>query len=234
MQSKPDNISNLKQRKRNNLSPHKGKGEKTRKKILQAALKIFSSYSYNAASMRMIGKESGVDHPLISYYFSSKADLMNEVMSQIYGDLENAKDKWFNGLEKKKSTEGFSLFLDRMLSYSLKHPEAFRLFALNMAGDGKPNSSPGYEHITEFLKKIRNIFIKKILMHGTPEEIDIFINSLNAMLINYLGASSYHANLLDLDPESEEYIKWLKKSLMFIFLPRLQKLIHQEKELSGD
>jgi AcrR family transcriptional regulator len=229
LQKKPSSKAQLKKKK---TSPEKGKGRITRNKILNAALNIFSQHPYKSASMRMIGKESGVDHPLISYYFSSKAELLNEVLVKIFTSLDKAKDKWFTGLEKEKPSEGFSLFLDRVLSYSVQHPEPFRIFALNMIMNNNDNTSPGYCHIIDFLKKIRATFIKKIPMQGTPEEIDMFINSCNAMLINYLGASSYYSQILGISPDSEEYIKWLKRILMFIFLPRLKILIYSEKEKS--
>ena len=41
----------------------------TRLKILKAARKVFAQRAYHAASIRMIGKEAGIDHPLISYYY---------------------------------------------------------------------------------------------------------------------------------------------------------------------
>ncbi len=53
----------------------KGKKKETRDKILNAASQIFASYPYHTASIRMIGKQAEIEHPLISYYFASKADL---------------------------------------------------------------------------------------------------------------------------------------------------------------
>ncbi len=222
--------SSATQIKKDRPSSEKGKGHITRNKILNAALKVFSQYPYKSASMRMIGKESGVDHPLISYYFLSKAELLNAVLAKIFTSLDKAKEKWFKGLEKENPSKGFSIFLDRVLSYSLHNPESFRIFALNMVMNNKDNTTPGYDYIIDFLKKIRITFIKKIPMQGTPEEIDMFIYSLNTMLINYLGAGSYYSHILGISAESEEYIKWLKRILMFIFLPRLKILIYSEKK----
>ena len=47
---------------------NKGKEKATRTLILNAAIRVFSRHAYRAASIRMIGKEAEIDHPLISYY----------------------------------------------------------------------------------------------------------------------------------------------------------------------
>ncbi|MBW2177693.1 MAG: helix-turn-helix transcriptional regulator, partial [Deltaproteobacteria bacterium] len=66
----------------------------THLKILKAARKIFAQYAYHAASIRMIGKEAGIDHPLISYYFPSKAILFEAVLADIVQEWHKANVTW--------------------------------------------------------------------------------------------------------------------------------------------
>ena len=47
-----------------------------KEKILRAAKKVFSLHPYASATMRMIAREARIDHPLIIYYFSTKAVLL--------------------------------------------------------------------------------------------------------------------------------------------------------------
>ena len=51
-----------------------------KEKILRAAKKVFCHYPYSTASMRMIANEARVDHPLIIYYYSTKAVLFETVL----------------------------------------------------------------------------------------------------------------------------------------------------------
>lgn len=49
--------------------------EKTKKKIILAALKVFAKEGYPDASMRSIADEAGTTHSLISHHFGSKEQL---------------------------------------------------------------------------------------------------------------------------------------------------------------
>ncbi len=55
----------------------------TRKKILDASKKVFGENPYHSASIRNIGKEAGIEHPLINYYFPAKADLFEAVICEL-------------------------------------------------------------------------------------------------------------------------------------------------------
>jgi AcrR family transcriptional regulator len=112
-------------RKPENRKPVK---KATRSKILKAARKVFAQYAYHSASIRMIGKEAGIDHPLISYYFPSKAVLFEAVLQDIVQEWHKANQSWFDGLEKMSPEAGLSLYLDRLIGYSRKQPYAIRVF----------------------------------------------------------------------------------------------------------
>lgn len=52
-----------------------------------------------------------------------------------------------------------------------------------------------------------------------------FLESLNALIIHYLGSCHAEARLLGLEPDSLAYLKWVKETMMFIFLPVLEKAL---------
>jgi len=56
--------------------PAKSKSEKTRKKILDAALKLFYLKGYNGATTKEIAQEAGVAEGTIFRYFKTKKDLL--------------------------------------------------------------------------------------------------------------------------------------------------------------
>lgn len=52
--------------------------EDTREQILAAAAKLFAQEGYDAASMRGVAREAGVDPALVRHYFTDKAELFTE------------------------------------------------------------------------------------------------------------------------------------------------------------
>lgn len=218
----------LKSKRRGNGGEFK-KGEVTRERIILAALKVFSEHPYKAASIRMIGKAGGFDHPLIHYYFPTKAELFEAVVEQMCESFVEANDSWFEGLERISPREGFPLYVERFLGYHFKRPESLRIMMLNLAQVDKLEEIPGYQHIPETLSKTRRTFEQKIPLRAGSKEIDMFINSFNTLVITYLGASSCMAQTLGMDPGGDEYRGWVKETLIYIFLPLLEKLIFPDR-----
>lgn len=59
----------------------------SRKKILDAALEIFSQKGYKSATVREICKKAGVNIALINYHFTSKKSLYMELVDSIMSDV---------------------------------------------------------------------------------------------------------------------------------------------------
>ena len=201
------------------------KREVTRERILRAARKVFSEHPYNAASFRMIGREGGFDHPLINYYFPYKADLFEAVVSEICEEFYQANLACFEGLEKMLPREGLSLYLDRFLDFNVNNPEPMRIIMLNIAQVDMLGELPGYQHIPEVMARTRRTFEERANLKASPKEIGMFQNSFNALVFFYLGAGVCQAEILGIDPHSPGYRKWVKETLMYVFLPHLEKLI---------
>ena len=204
------------------------KSEATRMKILQAARTVFARHPYNAASIRMIGKEGGFDHPIIRYHFLNKAKLFETVVKSVCEEYCDASAKWLEGLSTMGITESFSLYLDRLIEYNFKNPEPLKIMTLNIAQaeSDRPESIPGYWHLPNALKKMQHIFESSVSIQAPSEEAGMFFDSINSLVISYLGASSCQAQILGVEPNSEEYGLWVKKTMLYLFLPRLKKLLY--------
>ncbi len=202
------------------------KSERTKEKILAAASKVFSKYSYEAGSIRMIAKEGGFDFGIIRYHFPSKADLFETVMEQACNEFHETNKKSLKGVKKIRTEEGFSLYLDRLLGHYLKDPTAMRILMNNiylpMAGDV---NIPGYHHLPKALGKIRGNMKESIAPNAPLIKVNRFHDGLVAHLMMMVGASSCHAGLLGLEPESQEYFSWVKNTLTYVYLPHLKQLI---------
>ena len=197
----------------------------TRLKILKAARQIFAQYAYHAASIRMIGKAAGIDHPLISYYFPSKAELFEAVLADIVQEWDQSNEAAFEGLDKMSPEAGLGIYIDRMIGYNRKHPYAGRVYLLNMVQAQDEEAIPGYQAIRTFFERTMAVLKDRIRLQASDHDTENFRQGFSTLALSYLGARSYYAGLLGMDADSDEYEKWLKGMLMTLFLPRLKQLI---------
>jgi AcrR family transcriptional regulator len=219
--------------KKNHTENHINKGGLTRQKIIHATRKVLSEYPYNSASIRMIGKEGGFEYPLTHYYFKNKAELFEVVAKEICEEIYKANVSFFEGIERMSPREGLSSYIDRFLDYNFKNPQPLRIIALNIAHIDNFDEVPGYKHYVTLMNEIENVFKKKVPLKASAEEVSMYVNSLIALIIAYLGLSSSYAQILGMKSESDRYRIWVKKSLMSLFLPWLEKLIFADQNIGG-
>jgi AcrR family transcriptional regulator len=206
----------------------------TRQKILSAAKKIFSLHAFKAATTRMIAQEAGVDHPLIHYHFGSKEMLFEQIAGDMYEEFGRAHRRCFDGLPLDQPREGLSLYLDRLLGYCVKNPEQLQLILLNIAQIGRLEEIPGYRFILMHLDRIRETFRETVRLQASREEVDCFILCFHSLVISFVGARSCQARVLGLDPESREYLDWIKEALWVIFLPQLERMMAPPGNVPGE
>lgn len=203
--------------------------ENAEEKILKAARKVFSRHAFKAASTRMIAEEAGLDHPLIHYYFGSKEKLFEAVTARIYEEYNQANRTWLEGLNKMLPKDGFPVYLDRLVNYTMKNPEALQIIFLNMSQAGSEDELPGFHYFRLHMGQVRQTIEDTIPLRGARDESGMFIHCFNNMVISLLGARASQARVLDLDPDSAAYKKWVKDSLLILFLPWLTRLIFPDK-----
>lgn len=107
------------------------KTEYFRREILETALKHFSLYGYEGASIRRIAQELNTTHSLIIYHFSSKDELWRATLEWAVGDYVQST---LNLLRESPDTAATTLrkFIERFVRLSAQRPEIHRI--LTMAG----------------------------------------------------------------------------------------------------
>jgi AcrR family transcriptional regulator len=173
----------------------------------------------------MVGKEAEIDHPLISYYFPTKAELFEAVLADIVQEWHKANKAWFEGIDKLSPTSGLALYIDRMIDYSSKNPYAAKVFLLNMVQAQASDTIPGYQVIQEFFDRSTQLFKSLVPMQASDSDIEKFRQSFNTLAMSYLGAKSYYAGILGIPANSKRYENWVKEVLIDLFLPRLKQLM---------
>ena len=120
---------------------------RNRKRIMDAALIVFSENGYRGATLDQIAAESGLSKPNILYYFEGKQNihlaLLSQLMSAWLAPLD-ALDPDGEPLEELLS------YMQRKLAMSRQYPRESRLFA-NEILQGAPRVTP---HLQERLKPL--------------------------------------------------------------------------------
>ncbi len=100
---------------------NKRSGEESRKKIVDAAIDIFSKRGYGEANIREIAAKAGISIGSVYLYFKNKEDLYKGILRDKRREMA---DMTTSVVEKAQSaTEALSAFLKLYLDNALKHRE---------------------------------------------------------------------------------------------------------------
>jgi len=99
----------------------------TREAILIVALRIFASKGYEAASMREIAAEAGVNHGLIRYYFGGKERLWKDAVDRAFAELESGLEGIVEDPDVSNDRERAGLLLRNYVRFVARHPEFVHL-----------------------------------------------------------------------------------------------------------
>lgn len=213
----------------------KNKKKPTRDKIFEAALKVFSQYSYKDVNIRMIAQEAKVYHPLVLYHFGSKEQLFKEVMKEIFAMSLRIDPVFFEGLGKMPIPDAVKEFLNRMIDFFFANPEAQKIIFLNMSHnrrtDAVPSSDLGGKHMKNIQLILEAIIVEnKINFRGSEKDMRTVIHLFRVIMAVLIGGADLHARALRIDPTEDEYKEWVKKSLRCLFLPWIESLAEFPKD----
>ncbi len=100
---------------------NKRSGIESKKKILAAAIRVFSSSGYANANMRMIAKASGLSIGSLYLYFKNKEELFSTLIKT---RLDTILELGREILDKNDTPENtFRCFISTHLSFAKKHKE---------------------------------------------------------------------------------------------------------------
>jgi AcrR family transcriptional regulator len=170
----------------------------------------------------MIAAEGGFYHSLIRHHFPSKASIFKAISKKVGEDLREVNKSWLKELAGLGLRAGTSLYFDRFISYYQSHPEIFRLIAQNTPREDA-QSIPGYDDLVNFMANIQEDVEKANLLLFDSETLVRYLESLYSLFNYYLGSGSLVARRLGFEPDSPEYLQWVKETMIFIFLPILKQ-----------
>ena len=120
---------------------------RNRRKILDAALDVFSVHGYRGATLDQIAEAAGLSKPNILYYFSGKEEIHVTLLSQL---METWLDPLVEMDAQGEPLEEILAYVMRKLDMARDLPRESRLFA-NEILQGAPRMRP---HLEEELKPL--------------------------------------------------------------------------------
>lgn len=142
--------------------------QKNRKRILEAALDVFSHHGYRGATLDQIATRAGLSKPNILYYFSGKeaihVTLLNQLMETWLAPMRAIKPEG-------NPREEILQYVRNKLEMSRQYPRESRLFA-NEILQGAPRMRPHLERELKPLVDSTAVLIERWIAHGKLPPVD--------------------------------------------------------------
>ena len=121
--------------------------QRNRKRILDAALEVFSQHGYRGTTLDQIAEQAGLSKPNILYYFSGKEEIHVTLLNRLM-------ETWLDPLVELNADgdplQELLAYVRRKLQMSREYPRESRLFA-NEILQGAPRMGP---HLQSGLKPL--------------------------------------------------------------------------------
>ncbi len=152
------------------------------KKILEAALDVFSTYGFRGSTIDQIAKQSGLSKPNILYYFSGKEAIHGRLIYELL-------DVWLAPLQKIESTSSplsaLWGYIQTKLTMSREMPRESRLFANEML-----QGAPRIANLLE--NKLKEMVDEKVLIIRNWIEQGLLVSHDPYHLLFSIWATTQH------------------------------------------
>lgn len=171
--------------------------DKTKQKIMDAALKIFAKEGFKATTTRSIAKESGFTELTLFRKFKTKKNLYEAVINS---NIEKMVEDYRKTVLVDKEFEDDHDFLDTFLKNSMKNcMDNFDIFSLYVNSENKKHEAMFNESFNDSVK-----YVEK---HLPDKKIDyrIFLQSINAF-VYMTNLEIFHGRTSSLGQSHEEIV----------------------------
>ena len=147
--------------------PLSARGERTRRRLLEAAERIFAELGYHDASIVKLTESAGVGQGTFYLYFSSKKEIFDELVLDLNRRVRHAMTEASSGAGTRAEREllGFTAFF----RFTADHPALYRI--IRQAEFVSPEMlHRHYERLTEgYVVGLRDAMERGEIAEGDPE-----------------------------------------------------------------
>lgn len=174
---------------------------KTKRVIFDSAIKVFSSYGYDAATVDKVAINAGVAKGTLYYHFKSKEDLFNFIITEGINFIKEAVENALIDIEDP--IEKIKISAKVQLKYVYENKDLFRVIMSQMWGLGER-----HKEMREQVKTLINITTSgfdEIIDVNNNEELDSEI--LGYSFIGVLFSSALYEILNEGEYDHDEIVE---------------------------
>ena len=155
--------------------------QNTRIKIIDAARKLFSEYTYSGVSMSDIAKKLNITKAAIYYHFTSKLEIYENVLNEIFNILKSLID---DALKEETTYKKIHKLITNYITFGLEEKTLIRDAVLKSL----PEESFIRNYISQFRKEIEDAMQPLIKDSIKNKKInkDVDYKLLTSLLINMM------------------------------------------------
>lgn len=130
--------------------------EKTKEKILAAAQQEFLQNGYEKTSVEEIARKAGVTKMMLYYHFSTKQNMLNEMMNKLVTEIKTELRASMTRMELNDPAQ-FQMHLQGMLAFYQQRQALIRLIVLQSIDNAEAHS----------LAALKDVFETVIALNGS-------------------------------------------------------------------
>lgn len=162
--------------------------ERTRRRLLAAAIRLFVAHGYDGVSVNQIVSAARVNKRMVYHYFGSKDEIYHAVLNEVYHRIDETE---FEAMETKgtprqklvRLMENGMLFLDT-------NPEYVRLLLWENLSQGKHIARREHHLSKSLLLRFEQIVAEGVALGEFRPDLDV-----KHLLIQFIGLNFiYHSN----------------------------------------
>ena len=172
--------------------------DRTRRRILQAAIRLFAKHGFHAVSVDQIVGQARVNKRMVYHYFGSKDALFEAALSEVYKRIEEIE---FHAVERGRSPrEKLSRLLESYFEFLDEEPEFTRLLQWENLEKGRHLTKENHLLTKNpFLERFRAIVQDGVASGEFRSDLDV-----THLMIHFIGLCFiYHSNQFSLSQSLE-------------------------------
>ncbi len=172
--------------------------DRTRRRILQAAIRLFATHGFHAVSVDQIVGRARVNKRMVYHYFGSKDALFEAALSEVYQRIETIE---FHAVERGRSPrEQLSRLLESYFEFLDDEPEFTRLLQWENLEKGRHLTKENHLLTKNpFLERFRTIVEHGVATGEFRGDLDV-----THLMIHFIGLCFiYHSNRFSLSQSLE-------------------------------
>lgn len=172
--------------------------DRTRRRILQAAIRLFAKHGFHAVSVDQIVGQARVNKRMVYHYFGSKDALFEAALSEVYKRIEEIE---FHAVERGRSPrEKLSRLLESYFDFLDHEPEFTRLLQWENLEKGRHLTKENHLLTKNpFLARFRAIVQDGVATGEFRGDLDV-----THLMIHFIGLCFiYHSNRFSLSQSLE-------------------------------